>query len=122
MPRVPGCCASAAPAVATTSMAARNKLFDRILTSWLGFISALRIRGCCRRGAKGSGYERGLRPELEIDQRIHDRLDLGEPGRDPRGHGFRDLVRVLLEHRQPGGLELERRSTSDLAVSAVIES
>src|SRR5580765_5115115 len=55
MPRVPGCCASAVPAVATMSMAARRRYFDRILTSWLGSIIGLRIGACGKRRELAQG-------------------------------------------------------------------
>src|SRR5215831_6806148 len=101
MPRVPGCCAKALPAVATTSMAARNKHFDRILTSWLGSNVTSGERTSLRRRPR-SGNERGLGPELQVDQRVDDRLDLGEPRGHPRVHILRHLVGVLLENRKPG--------------------
>src|SRR6185369_16571733 len=123
MPRVPGCCARALPAVATTSMAARNRHFERILTSWLVFNVTSGVRTLLRRrlaldqGTSGVSA-RSLRSISEFTTAstwANRAAILGDTAFEILSVYFLSTVRRV-------DSSLNARSTSDLAVSADIES
>src|ERR1041385_6201459 len=123
MPRVPGCCARALPAVATTSRAARNRDFDLILTSWLVFNVTSGVRTLLRRrlalGQGTSGVSaRSLRSisEFTVASTWANRAaTVGDTS-------FDTLSAYFLSTVSREDSSLNARSMSDLAVGAVIES